>query len=35
MEYKKKVIIEDKNYSQEELYELFGVTYTEIKSILF
>jgi len=34
-EYKKKVIIENKNYSQEELYELFGVTYTEINSILF
>ena len=32
-EYKKKVIIENKNYSQEELYELFGVT--EINSILF
>ena len=32
-EYKKKVIIENKNYSQEELYELFGIT--EINSILF
>ena len=33
--YTKKVIIEDKNYSQEELYELFNITYVEINSILF
>jgi hypothetical protein len=35
IEYIKKISIEDKNYSQEELYKLFGVTYNEINSILF
>jgi hypothetical protein len=34
MEYKKKVIIEDKNYSQEELYELFEVTYNLINNFI-
>ena len=35
VEYIKKVIVENKEYSQEELYELFNVTYIEINSILF
>jgi hypothetical protein len=34
IEYIKKVIVENKNYSQEELYELFNVTYNEINSII-
>jgi hypothetical protein len=34
IEYIKKVIVENKNYSQEELYELFDVTYNEINSII-
>lgn len=34
IEHIKKVIVENKNYSQEELYELFGITYNEITSII-
>ena len=34
IEHIKKVIVENKNYSQEELYELFGVTYNEITNII-
>lgn len=34
IEYIKKVIVENKNYSQEELYELFGVTYNEITNLI-
>jgi hypothetical protein len=34
IEYIKKVTIENKNYSQEELYKLFGVTYNLINNFI-
>ena len=34
IEYKSKVIIEDKEYIEDELYKLFNITENEIKQII-